>query len=352
MTVRLVAVPPGVWRSSFEKLVRDAESAAKAFEIALPGERAEAIRYGEVAALIESSAAELAGGDAIELPTTPGWLTSTTGVRHSWVRPRAELPRSDDASRQWVAERLVAGCGVVELHDIVPPGATDAAAMNPLPPVAYRSSPAGQVQPDVTRSTGGRRGDAGERIDVIARRFTEQVRLVDDGRPLNPSDVPDAVLAQGLRDLAATNPACAPTRVRVVYGDGSEGPLFPRASVEFGDQVEPSWAVLSLAMISMRHPEMDHLVSGAVLRNVEVSRAVAHGHVDALAYQRAREALESLTGTGPIHVRVYQTGFQPAVMGLYRAVADLLGAGVALAVTPVFFRRRRYEEGRPWATVT
>ena len=338
MTVRLVAVPSEEWQATFGHLARDAEAAARAQGIALPGDTTAACQYGELAALIETTAATLRGCEELLVPGLPDGFCHRGDVRHSWLAPGSAPLSASDETGTWLNNHIAAGFAIVELYEVgsrICSLETDQAAT--LPPVAERP----RVQP----------GASPIRTKVIAERFQCRVALGREGHPVDVSDMPNPVLTEGLHDLVArpSNAHDESLTTPIIYGDGSEGPQFPVNAVRFADLVNDSWPTLSVAMLSMRHPEMDHLVCGAFLRNSEISRDAAHGHVDMLAYQRATEAIDALSQHGPVHIRVHQTGFQPPLVGLYRAVTDALLREREVAVTPVFFGSHgRTREGMPW----
>jgi len=331
--VRLVAIPPEAWEQRLATLARDARASAAASLTALPGDTEDIHRYSELAGRIEQVAAEMPGVPVSLFADSPDWAGS--GPRDSWALPRGDLPGGANAAGLWAREQLESGFAVVELHGFgtVARGGgkgTDAAAMvDPLP---------------VFRAEQGRHPGA--------QRFDAQVEALGDGSPINPTGVPNAVLEAGLRRIAIATDAQA-TFARIVYADGSEARPFPWGGAPIGSTVPAGLRTVPLAMISMRHPEMDVEVAGALLRNAEVSRMVAQAHMDETAYVKALEMLGSLLDRGPVNVRLHQTGLQPAVVGIYRAVCELLSSRRDLVVTPVHLRqkgrRRVWIDGAPWA---
>jgi hypothetical protein len=93
-------------------------------------------------------------------------------------------------------------------------------------------------------------------------------------------------------------------------------------------------------LLSIRHTEMDAVVDGAFLRNAEVSQVRLAAETDDLVYDISAKQLNALTNDGRerVHLRIYQTGLETAIIGFYRAVAmHLIAHPKSLLVTPMFF---------------
>ena len=87
---------------------------------------------------------------------------------------------------------------------------------------------------------------------------------------------------------------------------------------------------------------MDTVVHGAWLRNSQVSQQRPAAQTDDLVYDLSRQQLFALTAKGnrPIRVHMYQTGFEPAVVGFYRALTDhLLEFPRSVAVQPMYYQQ-------------
>jgi hypothetical protein len=100
----------------------------------------------------------------------------------------------------------------------------------------------------------------------------------------------------------------------------------------------------------MRHNEMDDTVDGCVLGNRLISRVRPAAETDELAYTLSQSRLQALAGKN-LTIELYQTGFQPAVIGFYRALVDQLQAAPgSIAVRPRFHEHAdSYRPGLPWA---
>ena len=122
-----------------------------------------------------------------------------------------------------------------------------------------------------------------------------------------------------------------------------------------------------MALLSIRHTEMDAVVDGAWLRNAQISQPRPHAQTDDLVYGISCEQFRTLTQDGRrrLKLELFQTGFEPANVGFYRAVVThLLAHPGSLCVIPHYHQEtfdnrpsKRAEEPRPefipgqvWAT--
>jgi len=199
---------------------------------------------------------------------------------------------------------------------------------------------------------------------AVALRFKRQIEstleLSDPPAYIEPSGVSNSVLTSTLRDFVTKDGERVEAPVR--YQDGSEAAAFPLRCLKLSDTINLEYRQLRVALISIRHVEMDIEVDGCWFRNAEISRLRPAADTDELAYRRSKEQLEALTKRGPIVLRMYQTGLDAAIVGFYRAVThQLLMDPASLAVVPLFFRHSQgdgatpqqahanFGEGTPWA---
>ena len=135
-----------------------------------------------------------------------------------------------------------------------------------------------------------------------------------------------------------------------MYRDGSQAAPFPLGMIPMSEDVPGGLDELRVALMSMRHPEMDSVVDACVLRNRDISIARPAAETDEVATRRAAVQLAAIISLGPRLLRVYQTGLEPANVGFYRALTQLLtGGGRGLVVVPMYFADGRFEAGRPWS---
>jgi hypothetical protein len=117
-----------------------------------------------------------------------------------------------------------------------------------------------------------------------------------------------------------------PQRVPVTFQDGSTSVGFPLRALAPTER--PSgFPVMRAALISTRHLEMDKQVDVAVLRNAEISRRgdVSFAEQEALAFDRGHRFFEDcLRHADGLEVHLFHTGLEPAVLGVYRAIVEVL----------------------------
>ncbi len=157
-----------------------------------------------------------------------------------------------------------------------------------------------------------------------------------------------------------------PLKIYIIYSDGSRSKEFPLHCLPHRG-ITPHSALqkapaLRASLISMRHLEMDTLVDIAWLLNKDVADSLKKGEpgkklatVEMFSYQQTLQQLHTLLISGSLKIHLFQTGFQPAVIGFYRALIEVLreysNQEPLLEVTPYYFLRAkgRYGPGpRSW----
>ena len=352
----VVAVPR---TTGVSDLVRDIVSAAQRAAKADPGDRGDVVRYEALCIQLEALAAqELAGGaDHTLLPhpltAEPGYCFDDVTISEDPARLSARL---HEPLAQTITGWLPSAT-VVELRLPLETGATAfAAAGIPVPGAAEPWRAEGDV--------------SGSR--AVEQRFRSQLEAViagassearTRGDSMNPSGVNNRIITETLRKYVGGS---GDTQVdaAVTYRDGSEASNpFPLRCVPLLDSLpgtEPDLA-LRLALLSIRHTEMDPVVDGAWLRNAEVSRPRPAALTDDFVYETSRTQLAYLTDSGRISLllHMYQTGLDTAVVGFYRAVVGhLLEFPYSLSVVPMFFASGQsrpglttnapFRAGTPW----
>lgn len=152
-----------------------------------------------------------------------------------------------------------------------------------------------------------------------------------------PSGVANSALTQVLRQFAVADPQRQAVDAPVRYRDGSRARPFPLGAVPMSNDVSELGRTLRFALLSIRHVQLDPVVDGAWLRNAEVSRPRAMALTDELVYLESRKQLRALTDRGPVTIVMFQTGLEPAIVGLYRAVVHhLLERPGTVSVQPRF----------------
>lgn len=197
--------------------------------------------------------------------------------------------------------------------------------------------------------------------EILRAQLEDAIKLSRSGisRSINFSNQPHNVITEVLNEFAysLSGKAELPVYVPVIYSDGSQARPFPLLCLASHDDNAldqlSQVPILTVALLSMRHLALDHEVDMAWLRNREVSKSRTFSETDEFCYVQSQKQLaESRVGDG-MRLHIYQTGFQPAVVGLYRAVVEELlfrtGQPPSLQVTPLFYRGKAgYRSGKAW----
>ncbi len=182
---------------------------------------------------------------------------------------------------------------------------------------------------------------------------------------LNLSDFPHMVIGETLHTFAyKAQPKDAehPVSVNIVYTDGSTARPFPlfqlrkRSEEELRDLRE-STIMLNIGSQSCRHPEMDTQVDLYWFLNIEINHAGnTSAEKDEFCYQETLRKLSVLTKRNQrIRIAFYQTGFEPAAIGFYRAVTQFLmetsDKPPFIEIVPMIWngQKKDYESGSSWA---
>lgn len=179
----------------------------------------------------------------------------------------------------------------------------------------------------------------GPRRQILVQRLHQQVQksvaqfFIDgQGGKVNASNQPHEVSTDVLGEWFKQDGP--PARVRIVYADGSEAAPFPLC---LGDRPRPLGGprTIRVALMSMRHLDIDRIVDLAWYRNREVSQSRSLAESDEFCYRYSLEELHKLAKLQrqlrcPIRLEVYHTGFEPASIALYRAVAAVLTRDASL----------------------
>jgi hypothetical protein len=320
--------------SELEALLADIDAAARRAAGNEPGDRTDIVAYEGLCAALEARAAQelLTGG-----PSRSG-------------QPDAEL-------RAGLYTRLPDGV-VVYLR-------------LPLEPGPKRRARLAAKAPDPAARVPARDDLQGRRL--VEWRFREQLTKAleapgsDRNAVLAPSGIHNRVLTEVLREFVQRQGG-VPVHVPVVYQDGSIAASgFPFRCLDLASRVSTGRCDLELrlALLSMRHTEMDPVVDGTWLRNYEVSRPRPAAQTDDLVTAATRSQLDSLTarGTRRVRLRIFQTGLETAIVGFFRAVTQFLQDHPdSLEVLPMFYAPRSgnlvgnvsdlagFEAGQVWAT--
>lgn len=153
------------------------------------------------------------------------------------------------------------------------------------------------------------------------------------------------VLTEVLRELH--HPSAPSGAIRLMFAvEGSEATPFPFGGLP--SQPAPSGTRLTLGLMSMRHTEVDADVSGYWFRNRLVSvPGRSQAETEAYCYRDTLNRLRQMVGSGLTELRVRHTGFEPAVIGFYRAATEIIRDS-PLTVRPSYLIRRQIVDGTAW----
>ena len=316
-----VAVTPD---DDLRLLISDIESARARAAKALAGDRTDVVRFEALSSQLEhlSFAQRSMGVLKVKLPVTANPSPLITSQEH------ADLAFLPAAWRDRFADALAAGDVLVTLRFPLNHGSTNTQPQRAVEP----PSPA-----DPWKSKTGARG-----AKAVQERFEAQIEDALNGRggSLSPSDIQNAILTETLRTYVGQRGHRADLPVE--YRDGSRSRhTFPLRSLKLADSPLKDAEELRFALLSIRHTEMDAVIDGAFLRNAEISQPRPAADTDDLVFETSREQLRALTDDGatPMHLQIYQTGLDTAIVGFYRAVVyHLLEHPRSLSVTPMFFQ--------------
>ncbi|MEV5090343.1 hypothetical protein AB0N18_20930 [Streptomyces griseoincarnatus] len=356
-TTTLVSLPAD---GPLRTLVGDIATAALRSATAEPGDRTDVVRYERLCSQLESHAWRAAAGGAPcvvsdDTPDGPGLPVAV----HDMADPIGSA-LTDRVShhaarvvRRWLDEQNV----VVALTVPFAPGGSGFHSTD-------RHPPGRESAPDVAAPWRAPDGVEGRR--AVEARFRAQVAAAvgphaTGQQSVSPSGVHNRVLTEVLRQYVAGHPDRR-VDVPIAYRDGSAAAdPFPLRCLRPADGLPSRVDVtLHLALLSIRHTEMDARIDGAWLRNAEVSRPRPAAQTDEFVYAASLEQLAALTDHGrrTALLHLYQTGLDCAVVGFYRAVTvHLLRHPGSVAVVPMFAATSQsggpdetvFYEGEPWA---
>ena len=186
-------------------------------------------------------------------------------------------------------------------------------------------------------------GERGRRaVELRFRAQIEESLATGGAHSIAPSGLQHSIVTEILREYVNASPP-TPVEVPVEYRDGSRAAHpFALRSLQLSDEHGAVDLELRLALLSIRHVDMDATIDGAWMRNAEVSRPRPAAQTDDLVYRLSRQQLADLTaGRRTVKIVLYQTGLETAVVGFYRALVDhLLAEPASVVVQPMYFVAR------------
>lgn len=192
-------------------------------------------------------------------------------------------------------------------------------------------------------------------VNQLRARLTQLIAR--GGGSINLTNQPHSTITQVLHEFAYTRSRTGePVWIRITYNDGSEASAFPFCSLtspEPGAIAQFGGDPLQVALMSMRHLRVDSVSDVAWFRNSEVSKSRTLAETDEFCFRASAKQFQDTRSQGRLLIHLIQTGFQPAVIGFYRALVVELRerqGSPPLAIVPQFFSREGIlvREGRPW----
>lgn len=202
----------------------------------------------------------------------------------------------------------------------------------------------------------------GSKREIMVNNLRSQIfRGLKSGTPVNFSNQPHDISTEVLNEVAYKNESQAAGMIRIIYADGSEGEAFPLfALAKQPDEVVMkivSHAPLRIALVSMRHLELDGAIDMSWYRNREASQSRTLSEADRFCYQYSLIELDEVFSLsrkrGGLNIHIYHTGFEPAVIAFYRGLANKFlsetGKDHRVVVTPFYYRGPNpYQMGTRW----
>jgi hypothetical protein len=144
--------------------------------------------------------------------------------------------------------------------------------------------------------------------------------------------------------------------LRLVYADGSEAkpfPLFCLPRLTGRVRLTSSSSPLKVALVSIRDMELDPEIDFYWFRNLDVTRRRALAEADQFCFDATLAQLTESMALGDVWIRLYHTGFVPAVLGFYRAVVHNLlisrtKQDTTIKVTPFYRGTSHFRAGTDW----
>lgn len=254
------------------------------------------------------------------------------------------------------------GCGVVEVQSgyLEEGVSVELSSVQTAPSDAYlgRGDKVDQSILDILAANKNSFADSGNKENISNLLRKQIVEALRSGEPVTfGNQAQHDVIAEVLREFVFVPPDKVNRReIRIAYADGSEAEPFPilclpRPPTDAASGGDP----LRVALLSMRHTELDSQVDYYWLRNQEVSRTRTLAETDAYCFTETLSQLDEALTLGDLAIDMYQTGFEPAIIGLYRGVVHALlrlaerNHGPKLVLTPRFYRGENTWIGSVWA---
>ena len=214
-----------------------------------------------------------------------------------------------------------------------------------------------------------------EEIDRAHRQLRESLR---NGVPLSMASLRSAVFIEMIKDYIYSIQGVEPRKLRIAYGDGSEGEAFPLFSLSKVARPTELFRY-PVGLVSLRHMKVDRSTERALVRNREIQLCESGSEQEILAFRRTCECIDefirflnqqieeeelspgfrSLLMRKPelqerkwngleMHI-FHATRLEPAGIGVYRAVFEMLKKyREQLIVVPKILYKENYKAAEEW----
>lgn len=263
----------------------------------------------------------------------------------------------------FLAWAVNSGCGIVELQTSFMPAQVDDSLLT-----QYRGSQTAveestkYIEVPKFEITGLDREFFGEksRKQRLMRILIEQIQdAISNNEPVSfGNQAQHDVITEALNFFVYVpiDRPLTPTMLRIAYSDGSEAEPFPVLCLHrSSDTKVPAFSnPLKFSLMSMRHFELDPEIDFCWFRNKEVSKTRTLAETDEFCYNTTLSQLNESLKLGDLHMHMFHTGFEPAVLGFYRGVVSKLlhlrqSPTCSLRVLPMYYRGgNNYQSGEFW----
>ena len=189
-----------------------------------------------------------------------------------------------------------------------------------------------------------------------AEQFSQLVELALKLNRPTPVRVPHIPLTETLRRYAYGEIA-GENNLQFIFGDkgrSTSKPIPRRTGTASLNPQWNEWYPIRLGCVGIRHMELDGVVHLYICSNRTVSNPRnSSATIEEYAYNSFMQViLQDVPKDGiiePIKVELYHTGLEPVIIGIYRAVIDLLNAGQKMVVVPMLHPTNdSYQQGELW----
>jgi len=258
---------------------------------------------------------------------------------------------------------MSAGCGIVELQTSFLPARIDETALMQLKGISQKNEDQAQFIDipkfeisELDREIFGEKGKKQHLLKILIGQIQDALRK---NEPVSfGNQAPNDVITEALNHFVfvSGDRSITPTKLRIAYSDGSEAEPFPVLCLQRLPDIalETVSRPLRVSLMSMRHFELDPEIDFCWFRNREVSRTRTLAETDSFCFNNTISQLDDCMKQGNLYIELFHTGFEPAIIGFYRGVAQKLlqlrnSKTPSLRVIPLYFRGgKNYQKGEYW----